>query len=109
MAELWSEPHKIGGFLRQVFVSVWVRHGAGFYGLGWVITFIILEFEMFTGDIVESEGVADFVSSQLAEYVLRIGFMAFINTLLAAIWPVYVLQWFNGFGYCCPGGRLFCV
>ena len=53
---------------------------------------------MFGGGLVQSDGVADFVGSQLIEYALRVGFLSFVNSLLAAVWPVYVLQWLNGYG-----------
>ena len=96
--EIYAEPRSIGGFIRDGFVSMWVAHGAGFYGLGWIVTFVVLEVNMFGGELVQSDGVADFVGSQLIEYALRVGFLSFMNSLLAAIWPVYVLQWLNGYG-----------
>lgn len=96
--EIYQEPRSIAGFVRDGFVSVWVSHGAGFYGLGWIVTFVVLEVNMFSGELSASDGVADFVGGQLFEYVLRVGFLSFVNTVLAAIWPVYVLQWFSGYG-----------
>ena len=96
--EIYAEPRRIHRHVRQALAAVWARHGAGFYGLGWVITFIVLEVNLVSGEFGESEGLSDFLSSQLLEYLLRIGFMSFINGLLAAIWPVYVLQWFSYWG-----------
>lgn len=96
--EIYAEPKSVGGHIRQGLLTLWVRHGAGFYGLGWVITFIVLEVQLITGELAESAGVADFVSSQLLEYLLRLGFMSFVNGLLASIWPLYVLQWLSGWG-----------
>ena len=97
-SEVYAEPRSIGRLFRDGFVTLWVAHGAGFYGLGWIAAFLVLEADMFTGDIVQSEGVGDFISNQLLEYVLRIGLLSFLNSLLAAIWPVYVLQWLSGYG-----------
>jgi hypothetical protein len=96
--EIYAEPRSSARFVRDGFVSVWVSHGAGFYGLGWIVTFVVLEVNMFGGELLQSDGVVDFFGSQLFEYVLRIGFLSFVNTLLAAIWPVYVLQWLSGYG-----------
>jgi len=96
--EIYAEPRSFAGFVRDGFISVWVSHGAGFYGLGWIVTFVVLEVNMFSGELFASDGIADFFGSQLFEYVLRVGFMSFVNTLLAAIWPVYVLQWLSGYG-----------
>ena len=96
--EIYAEPRSIAGFMRDGFISVWASHGAGFYGLGWIVTFVVLEVNLFSGELIASDGVADFVGSQLLEYLLRVGVMSFVNTLLAAIWPVYVLQWMSGYG-----------
>ncbi len=96
--EVYAEPSSIGRLARKGLISVWVAHGAGFYGLGWIVAFCVLEFNMLTGDVAQSEGVTDFITSQLLEYALRIGLLSFLNTLLAAIWPVYVLQWLSGYG-----------
>jgi hypothetical protein len=97
-SEVYAEPRSVGRLARKGLITLWVAHGAGFYGLGWIVAFCVLEFNMFTGDIVQSEGVTDFITNQLLEYVLRIGLLSFLNTLLAAIWPVYVLQWWSGYG-----------
>ncbi len=91
--EIYAHPASAGHYLRSGLVSAWASHGAGFYGLGWVCTFLALEFNLLTGELAESSGVGDFVSSQLIEYVLRFGVMSFINGLLASIWPVYLFEW----------------
>ena len=97
--ELYAEPRAAGGYVRDAFISVWIRHGAGFYGLGWVVAFIVLEVNFATEEIGASEGVLDFFGAQFFEYLFRFGFMSIVNTLLAAIWPVYLLQWSTGYGF----------
>jgi len=96
--EIIHEPRSIGGHLRSLLVAVWVRRGAGFYGLGWMVAFVVLEVNLFTSELAQSDGVVEFVGGQLLEYLLRIGFMSFINTLIALLWPLYVLQWWSGYG-----------
>ena len=91
--EIYAEPRTAGEHLRRALITVWVSHGAGFYGLGWICAFLALEFNMITGELAESEGVGDFLGSQILEYLLRFGLMSFINGLLASIWPVYVFEW----------------
>ncbi len=91
--EIYAEPRTAGEHLRRAFVTVWASHGAGFYGLGWICAFVVLEFNLITGEFGESEGVGDFLGSQLLEYVFRVGFMSFVNGILASIWPVYVIEW----------------
>ncbi len=96
--EIYAEPRSLGGHVRNGLVSLWVARGAGFYGLGWLVTFVVLEVQLFTGELIESSGFVDFVSNQLFEYVLRFGVLSFLNSLLAFIWPVFVLQHLAGYG-----------
>ena len=84
--------------MREGLMAAWTARGAGFYGLGWICAFIALEIDMLTGEIADSESVGDFVGSQMIEYLLRIGFMSFVNGILAALWPVYLLQWWGAWG-----------
>ena len=87
------EPRSVVTMLRTAAVGLWVARGGGFYGLGCLVTFIVLEVQMFTGDVAESTGVSDFITSQVLEFILRISFMSFVNGFLALIWPVYLLNW----------------
>jgi len=96
--EIYAEPRSLGGHVRDGFIAVWLAHGAGFYGLGWICTFVVLEVNTFGGELAQSEGVAEFVGGQFIEYVIRVGFLSFVNSILAAIWPVYLLQWLSGYG-----------
>ena len=95
---LHAEPKSIGPMMREALVRVWSARGGGFYGLGYVIAFIIIEVQMFTGEILESSSVADFAFAQIFEFALRISFLSFINVFLAFIWPVYVLDFAGGYG-----------
>lgn len=96
--EVYAQPRSLGGHIRDGLVSVWVARGAGFYGLGWIVTFLVLEITMFGNELAQSDGVTEFVGGQLIEYVFRMGFLSLVNSLLAAIWPVYLLQWLSGYG-----------
>ncbi len=95
---LHAEPKSIGPMMREALVRVWSARGGGFYGLGYVIAFIIIEVQMFTGEILESSSVADFAFAQIFEFALRISFLSFINVFLAFVWPVYVLDFAGGYG-----------
>ncbi len=94
--EIYAEPRSIPGHIRRALISAWAGRGAGFYGLGWIVTFIAMEVNMIAGEVVESGSVGEFLGSQLLEYLLRIGFMSFLNSLLALLWPAYVLEWVGG-------------
>ena len=91
--QIHEDPKNIGAIMRDGLVSVWRARGGGFYGLGYLITFIVLEVRLVVGDVTESEGVVDFISSQMIEFVFRFGIQSFVNGFLAFLWPVYVLDW----------------
>ncbi len=92
--QIHEDPKSIGTMIRDGLVGVWRARGGGFYGLGYLITFIWLEIQLLFGDVAESDGVVDFVSSQMIELFFR----SFVNGFLAFLWPVYVLQWMDGWG-----------
>ncbi len=96
--EIYHEPRSAGTHLRTALLTVWVQRGAGLYGLGWIVALIVLEVDLLTSEILSSEGVFEFIGGQLLEYVLRLGFMSFVNSFLALLWPVYVLQWMPEYG-----------
>jgi hypothetical protein len=77
---------------------LWQARGGGFYGLGYVLTFIGMEIRTFTGDIGGSDSVSDFVLQQSFEFVSRICIDSFVNVFLALLWPAFVLKWLGGWG-----------
>lgn len=95
---LHAEPKSIGPMMRDALVRVWSARGGGFYGLGYVVAFIVIEVQMFAGEILESTSVADFAVAQIFELAIRISFLSFINVMLAFIWPVYVFDFAGGYG-----------
>lgn len=95
--EIYAEPRSITGHIRRALIAAWASRGAGFYGLGWIFTFIAMEVNMIAGEVAQSGSIGEFLGSQLLEYLLRIGFMSFLNSLLALLWPAYVLQWAGAF------------
>lgn len=95
---LHAEPKSIGPMMREALVRVWSARGGGFYGLGYVVAFIVIEVRMFTGEILDSSSVAGFALAQIFEYAIRVSFLSFINVFLAFVWPVYVLNFAGGYG-----------
>lgn len=96
--QIREDPKSIGTMIRDGLVGVWRARGGGFYGLGYLITFMVLEIRLVVGDLSESEGVVEFVSSQLIEFIFRFGIQSFINGFLAFMWPVYILDWLGPWG-----------
>ena len=96
--EVYREPRTLRRHLREGFVAVWISRGGGFYGLGWMTTFLVLELQFFASEVAESEGVFEFLGGQVIEYLLRFGLMSVVNSFQALIWPAFVLQWLGGYG-----------
>ena len=92
------EPASIFPRIRAFLLSLWQARGGGFYGLGYVITFISLEISLFFTDVGETEGVADFVSEQVMSLVFRFAFESILNSFLALIWPALFIGKFGAIG-----------
>lgn len=90
--EVKAEPRTAITLVRGWLVHLWAARGGGLYGLGVVVSFLILEARMISEDLAESSGVADFLVGEIVEFVFRLGFMSFVNGFLALLWPVYVLE-----------------
>ena len=96
--QLYREPRSIVSLMRGWLLSLWQARGGGFFGLGYVITFVGLQIRTFTGDILGSDSVSDFVLQQAFEFVFRICIESFVNVFLALLWPAFVLAWIGGWG-----------
>lgn len=85
-------PGALGRVLKRFVRTIWNARGGGLYACGFVITFLWLEATTFVGELVASGSLAAFVTGQLIEFVVRFTVQSLTNTLLAFIWPVYVIQ-----------------
>jgi hypothetical protein len=92
---LWREPAAAGAIARESAVALWSSRGGGFYGLGYLITFVILEVRMFVTGIETSDDVVAFLGQQMLEMFLRIAFESLGNVLQAFLWP---LLWLSALG-----------
>jgi hypothetical protein len=95
---VWHDPRSAGGLIRGGLLGVWRSRGGGFYGLGYLLTFVVLEARTVVGELDTSDTLVAFIGDQLLEYLLRLGFMSFVNVLLAFIWPLFVLEHLAGWG-----------
>ncbi|HET6628965.1 MAG TPA: hypothetical protein VFG91_04255 [Woeseiaceae bacterium] len=85
-------PGAIGRVLKRFVRTLWNARGGGLYACGFVVTFLWLEATAFVGQLVASGSLAGFLSSQLFEFVVRFTVQSLTNTVLAFIWPVYLIQ-----------------
>ena len=77
---------------RNALIRIWRIRGGGLYGLGFMITFVILEIRGVVGDVSETESVEQFVLQQLFEIAFRFIGETILNTIKAFIWPVFVID-----------------
>jgi len=90
--EVRAEPRTALTRIRGWLVGLWTARGGGLYGLGVLVSFLILEARMIADDVAESSGVADFLVGEIVEFVFRLGFMSVLNGFLALLWPLWVLD-----------------
>jgi len=95
---LWHEPRSAPRLLRAALLRIWRARGGGFYGLGYVVTFVVMEVRLVAGEFQGSDSMLSFLSDQLLEYLFRLGVMSFVNVLLAFLWPLFVLEHLQGWG-----------
>lgn len=92
------DPKQVGVIARERAIRLWMLRGGGWYGLGYVITFIVLEIRMVVADAVGSDDVVTFLGQQALEMVFRFASQSFLNGLLAFLWPAFVLEYMGGWG-----------
>jgi hypothetical protein len=77
--------------LRQRLLRLWQAKGGGFYGFGFIVTFAILETRAATGEFAGSDSLSSYIVMQALAFVIRFSLQSFVNGLVAAIWPVYLM------------------
>ncbi len=85
--------HKAHSWFRRWFAKVWKVRGGGLYAVGWAATFVYLELTTVLGEIAEADGIVDFFTNQLMEFVFRFMSDSIANMIQAFIWPVFIVQW----------------
>ena len=78
---------------REWFAKVWKVRGGGLYAVGWAVTFLYLEITTLLGEIAGADGIVDFFTSQLLEFLFRFMGDSIRNMVMAFMWPVDIVQW----------------
>lgn len=91
-------PGKAHGWFRTWFGRLWRLRGGGLYAFGYVVSFAWLEVRSMALGLVQSEGVVDFVTSEIFEYLFRFLSDSLINFVLAFLWPAYLASVAPPFG-----------
>ncbi|MEM7221171.1 MAG: hypothetical protein AAF515_22620 [Pseudomonadota bacterium] len=87
------EPRALPGMLRSALISVWGARGGGLFGLGYAVTFVVLEIRTLIGNAAELVGSGQGVMAEMLSYLLRLGYESLLNMLFAFIWPALAVQW----------------
>lgn len=88
-----SFPGELGVVLKRFLRSLWNARGGGLYACGYVVTFVWLEVRTIAGELIASESALSFVTEQFIETFFRLISESFVNSILAFIWPAFVLHW----------------
>lgn len=89
---LGRQPAAILPLLRRWLVKLWASRGGGFYGLGYVVTFVALEIRSLSGGLTTVSGLV----AQAVQYVLRFSIDSLRNVVSALIWPAHLFEWLGG-------------
>lgn len=88
-----SFPGELGTILKRWLRSLWNARGGGLYACGYLVTFLWLEVKTIAGELLASESALSFVTEQFIETFFRLISESFVNSILAFIWPAFVLEW----------------
>lgn len=72
---------------------LWRSKSGSFYGMGYLVTFLVLEVTSFIDEIVNFDFSVGGIATQIIQQILRFFLETLINIVYAFIWPVWVLQW----------------
>ncbi len=89
--EVSRNPRSLPTLIQRWLVRLWRLRGGGYYGFGFVVTFVVLEIRMLLGEWQESKGIVEFVGQQMIEFVFRFFIESFFNSLLAFVWPLLLI------------------
>lgn len=91
-------PGKAHGWFRTWFGKVWRIRGGGLYAVGYALTFAYLEVRAIVSEIAAAEGIVDFFTNQIIEFLFRFLSESLINMISAFMWPVYLIETWPPYG-----------
>ncbi len=66
--------------------------GGGFYGLGYVVTFAVLEVQAFFDNFEGDGDLTTMIVQEVLGFLFRFASQSFLNGFLAFGWPVFVIN-----------------
>ena len=95
--EMAQRPGTIGTRLRDAAIEIWSSRGGGFYGLGYLVTFVVLEVQAFVSGF-ETSDITTFLEMELLQMLFRFAWQSVLNSFIALVWPAFVIQYLQGWG-----------
>lgn len=92
------EPRSIGSMMRKGLIDLWRARGGGAYGFGYMVTFVVLEVRGGIAQFAETLTEGTTLLAMVIEVVARFGLETLLNMIFALIWPVWLIQYFGGYG-----------
>lgn len=84
---------------RRWLAKIWLTYGGGLYAVGYGLTFLYLEVRSIIGELGEADGVIDFLTSQLIEFLFRFLSESISNMVQAFIWFIPVIEFRPPMGF----------
>lgn len=96
--EVQHQPSVVLTWIKQSLVSTWLLRGGGFYGLGYLVTFVLLQARSLAEDFIEAEDALSFIGSQIIEMLFKFFTDVIANLIQAFIWPLLFLDLTGSWG-----------
>jgi hypothetical protein len=93
-----TEPRTVPSRVRDALLQIWRVRGGGFYGFGYVVAFVILEIRAFVGNFQGDGDITSMIVQEVLGFFFRFATQSFLNGFIAFGWPVFVVDYLDGWG-----------
>jgi len=93
-----AEPRAVPSRVRDALLQIWRVRGGGFYGFGYVVAFVILEIRAFVGNFQGDGDITSMIVQEVLGFFFRFATQSFLNGFIAFGWPVFVVDYLDGWG-----------
>jgi uncharacterized membrane protein YeaQ/YmgE (transglycosylase-associated protein family) len=93
---LIREPAYAREYFPRIFLTAWHSRGDGWYGIGYLATFLYLDISMTVSELMETSSGTGFITSQLGELIGRWFGESLMNMVQAFLWPARLIELVGG-------------
>ncbi|MFT7652131.1 MAG: putative membrane protein YeaQ/YmgE (transglycosylase-associated protein family) [Limisphaerales bacterium] len=93
---LIQEPAYAREYFPRIFLTAWRSRGGGWYGIGYLVTFLYLEISMTVSELMETTSSTGFIALQVAELIGRWFGESLMNMVQAFLWPARLIELVGG-------------